>query len=173
MIKQFIRIIFFLCILFSPCLGAEDQQLTLIDGSGHGRILQTLTFDKEEYLPLTEVVDAWGAQARWSELEGNADVKFPGHSLRFSADNTFFVCDSKSFNLYNPVRLYQGELWVPLELFKRYLVPQWGRSVFHLWSQEMTPRHRPPTCHRFHRNQPVRTVSCKSRTAISSAAPTG
>ena len=133
MIKQFIRIIFFLCILFSPCLGAEDQQLTLIDGSGHGRILQTLTFDKEEYLPLTEVVDAWGAQARWSELEGNADIKFPGHSLRFSADNTFFVCDSKSFNLYNPVRLYQGELWVPLELFKRYLVPQWGRSV--IWDE--------------------------------------
>lgn len=130
------RIIPYIClaaILLASGLGAADQQLTLIDGAGHGRILQTLIFDKEEYLPLTEVVDAWGAQARWSELEGNADIRFPGHSLRFSADNTFFVCDSKSYNLYNPVRLYQGELWVPLELFKRYLVPQWGRSV--IWDE--------------------------------------
>ncbi|MDI6740935.1 MAG: N-acetylmuramoyl-L-alanine amidase [Candidatus Edwardsbacteria bacterium] len=121
------------CILLAPSLRAEDQQLMLINGAGHGRILQTLVFDKEEYLPLTELVDAWGAQAHWSELEGNADIKFPGHTLRFSADNTFFICDGKSLNLYNPVRLYNGELWVPLELFKRFLIPQWGRSV--IWDE--------------------------------------
>ncbi len=117
----------------APAAFAADQQVTLIDGAGHGRILQSLLFDREEYLPLTEVVDAWGAQAHWSELEGNADIKFPGHTLRFSSDNTFFVCDGKVFNLYNPVRLYQGELWVPLELFKRFLTPQWGRSV--IWDE--------------------------------------
>jgi N-acetylmuramoyl-L-alanine amidase len=112
---------------------AADQQLTLIDASGHGRVLQTLTFEREEYLPLTEVVDAWGAQAHWSVLEGSAEIKLPGHALRFGSDNTFFVCDGKSCNLYNPVRLYQGELWVPLELFQRFLAPQWGRSI--IWDE--------------------------------------
>ncbi|HTY09381.1 MAG TPA: N-acetylmuramoyl-L-alanine amidase [Candidatus Edwardsbacteria bacterium] len=131
--KKYLAYILFILAASAATLSAADQQLTLIDGTGHGRILQTLLFDKEEYLPLTEVVDAWGAQAHWSELEGNADISFPGHSLRFSSDNTFFVCDGKVFNLYNPVRLYNGELWVPLELFRRFLVPQWGASI--IWDE--------------------------------------
>ena len=132
--KNFIPYILLILALTGSAASAADQQLTLIDGAGHGRILQTLLFDHEEYLPLTEVVDAWGAQAHWSELEGNADIKFPGHTLRFSSDNTFFVCDSRVYNLYNPVRLYQGELWVPLELFKRFLMPQWGASI--IWDAD-------------------------------------
>ncbi len=112
---------------------SQDRQLTLIDAAGNSRIVQVLVFDKEDYLPLAEVAQAWGAEARWSALEGAADIRLPGHTLRLAADNTFFVCDSRSCNLYNPVRQYQGELWVPLELFQRFLVPQWGRSI--IWDE--------------------------------------
>jgi N-acetylmuramoyl-L-alanine amidase len=62
-------------------------------------------------------------------LEARAEIRLPGHSLKFSGDNTFFLMDGKSYNLYNPVRVYDSELWVPLELFTRFLIPLWGRGV--------------------------------------------
>jgi len=105
------------------------NQMTVIDGRGSARISETVTFDKEEYLSLADLSANWNAQATWSELTGNADLKLPGHTLRFSADNTFFLADGKSYNLFNPVRLYQGELYVPMELFTRFLIPLWGRSI--------------------------------------------
>ncbi|MDP2807393.1 MAG: N-acetylmuramoyl-L-alanine amidase [bacterium] len=105
------------------------NQLTVIDGRGSARITETVTFDQEEYLSLADLAASWNAQAAWSELVGNADLKLPGHTLRFSADNTFFLADGKSYNLFNPARLYQGELYVPMELFTRFLIPLWGRSI--------------------------------------------
>ncbi len=110
------------------------NQLTVIDGRGGARITETVTFDKEEYLSLADLSASWNAQAAWSELIGNADLKLPGHTLRFSADNTFFLADGKSYNLFNPARLYQGELYVPMELFTRFLIPLWGRSI--IWDSK-------------------------------------
>jgi N-acetylmuramoyl-L-alanine amidase len=105
------------------------NQLTVIDGRGSAKISETISFDREEYLSLADLAASWNAQATWSELTGNADLKLPGHVLRFSADNTFFLADGKSYNLFNPARLYQGELYVPMELFTRFLIPSWGRSI--------------------------------------------
>ncbi|MBI4726376.1 N-acetylmuramoyl-L-alanine amidase [candidate division TA06 bacterium] len=108
--------------------------MTIIDGRGGAKISETVTFEKEEYLSLTDLSASWNAQAAWSELTGNADLKLPGHTLRFSADNTFFLVDGKSYNLFNPVRLYQGELYVPMELFTRFLITLWGRSI--IWDSQ-------------------------------------
>jgi N-acetylmuramoyl-L-alanine amidase len=105
------------------------NQLTLIDGRGGAKIAESIAFEKEEYLSLADLAASWNAQATWSELIGNADLRLPGHTLRFSADNTFFLADGKSYNLFNPVRLYQDELYVPMELFTRFLIPLWGRSI--------------------------------------------
>jgi N-acetylmuramoyl-L-alanine amidase len=105
------------------------NQLTLIDGRGSVKIAESIAFEKEEYLSLADLAASWNAQATWSELIGNADLRLPGHTLRLSADNTFFLADGKSYNLFNPVRLYQDELYVPMELFNRFLIPLWGRSI--------------------------------------------
>ncbi len=124
-------------ILLCPLLGwasLAPNQMTVIDGRGGARITETVTFDKEEYLSLADLSANWNAQATWSELTGNADLKLPGHTLRFSADNTFFLADGKSYNLFNPARLYQGELYVPMELFTRFLIPLWGRSI--IWDSK-------------------------------------
>ncbi|MDO9068518.1 MAG: N-acetylmuramoyl-L-alanine amidase [Deltaproteobacteria bacterium] len=110
------------------------NQMTVIDGRGSARITETVIFDKEEYLSLADLSASWNAQAAWSELTGNADLKLPGHTLRFSADNTFFLSDGKSHNLFNPARLYQGELYVHMELFTRFLIPLWGRSI--IWDSK-------------------------------------
>lgn len=113
-------------ILFSQAAG---QQITVIDARGRISSVATLRFDDHPYLPLAGLIGPWEASGDWSELAGRAEVKMPGHSLVLSADNTFCQIDGKSYNLYYPVRYYQGELWVPLELFTRYLIPLWGRSV--------------------------------------------
>jgi N-acetylmuramoyl-L-alanine amidase len=131
-VKRILSFIIFLSAV--PALAAiGPNQMTLIDNRGNARITETVTFDKEEYLSLADLAVSWNAQASWSELSGNADLKIPGHSLRFSSDNTYFLADGKSFNLFNPVRLYQGELYVPMELFTRFLIPQWNRAI--IWDQ--------------------------------------
>lgn len=113
-------------LLAAQCLA---QQITIIDAKGRSSSLATLRFDDHTYLPLAGLIGPWEASGDWSELTGRAEVKMPGHSLVLSADNTFCQIDGKSYNLYYPVRYYQGELWVPLELFTRYLMALWGRSI--------------------------------------------
>jgi len=108
---------------------ASAEQMTVIDSRGRTTMLSILQFENHPYLPLAGLTAPWEATGTWAELEGRAAVKMPGHSLTLSADNTFCQIDGKSYNLYYPVRLYQGELWVPMELFTRYLVPLWGRSI--------------------------------------------
>lgn len=105
------------------------DQVTVIEASGRTTALTVLQFENHPYLPLSGLTGPWQATGTWSELEGRAQVKMPGHSLVLSADNTFCQVDGKSYNLYFPVRQYQGELWVPMELFNRYLIPLWGRSI--------------------------------------------
>lgn len=108
---------------------AWGEQMTVIDAKGRTTVLTVLQFEGHSYLPLSGLTGPWEATGTWSELAGRAEVKMPGHSLTLSADNTFCQIDGKSFNLYYPVRQYQGELWVPLELFQRYLIHLWGRSI--------------------------------------------
>lgn len=112
-----------------PAAAAGAEQLTVIDAKGRTTVLSLLQFDSHPYLPLSGLTGPWEATGTWSELTGRAEVKMPGHSLTLSADNTFCQIDGKSYNLYYPVRQYQGELWVPMELFNRYLIPLWGRSI--------------------------------------------
>jgi N-acetylmuramoyl-L-alanine amidase len=116
-----------LCLLASVWAAAE--QVTVIDAKGRTTVLSALQFEGHPYLPLAGLTGPWEATGTWSELTGRAEVKMPGHSLTLSADNTFCQIDGKSYNLYYPVRHYQGELWVPMELFQRYLIPLWGRTV--------------------------------------------
>ena len=132
--KTFLTIIAICSLPLRAQAALAPNQLTVIDGRGGARITETVTFDKEEYLSLADLSASWNAQATWSELTGNADLKLPGHTLRFSSDNTFFLADGKSYNLFNPARLYQGELYVPMELFTRFLIPQWGRSI--IWDSK-------------------------------------
>jgi len=110
-------------------LAARAQTMTIIDARGKTSMVETLSFDNQAYIALADLTEPWGASGTWSDLTGRAEVKLPGHSLVLSADNTFCQIDGKSYNLYYPVRQYQGELWVPLELFTRYLIPLWGRAV--------------------------------------------
>lgn len=125
------KIIIISVLLFmSSAAGLLGQStINVIDSRGGNTVVNILLFDKEEYLPLADLMEPWSGQAIWSDFEGRAEVKLPGHTLRFSGDNTFFLMDGKSYNLYNPVRLYDAELWVPLELFTRFLIPVWGRGV--------------------------------------------
>ncbi len=113
--------------LIGPGLVAE--QLTVIDAKGQSSVISLLPFEGHSYLPLSGLTGPWEASGTWSQLEGRAQVRIPGHTLVLSADNTFCLIDGKSYNLYYPVRQYQGELWVPLELFTRYLIPLWGRNL--------------------------------------------
>ncbi|HBE72719.1 MAG TPA: hypothetical protein DDW31_01220 [candidate division Zixibacteria bacterium] len=121
-----------LALLLAVCLlaaAAGAQQVTVIDAKGRTTVLTSLRFEDHPYLPLSGLTGPWEAAGTWSELEGRAEVKMPGRSLTLSADNTFCQIDGKSYNLYYPVRLYQGELWAPMELFTRYLIPLWGRTI--------------------------------------------
>jgi len=111
------------------CVILPAEQMTIIDAKGRATSLSLLSFEGHNYLPLAGLTGPWEASGSWSALLGRAEVKMPGHSLTLSADNTFCQIDGKSYNLYYPVRQYQGELWVPLELFTRYLIPLWGRSI--------------------------------------------
>ncbi len=128
MIKS-VWINFFLCYLALIPSMALSESLTVIDAKGRTTVVGTLLFDREEYLSLDDLTGPWSGQVNWSDIEGRAEVKLPGHSLRLSADNTFFLMDGKSYNLYNPVRLYDSGLWVPLEMFTRFLIPLWGKGV--------------------------------------------
>jgi N-acetylmuramoyl-L-alanine amidase len=106
-----------------------QSTITAIDDKGKTSVVSTLLFDREEYLPVADLMEPWSGQVDWIVQEGRADIKLPGHTLRLSGDNTFFLLDGKSYNLYNPVRIYDSELWVPMELFTRFLIPLWGKGV--------------------------------------------
>lgn len=122
------RYIILLSILTASALQGQTT-VAVIDHRGQVSQVNSLSFDREEYLPLADLIEPWGGQAAWFQLEAKAEVKLPGHTLNLSGDNTFFLMDGKSYNLYNPVRLYESELWVPLELFTRFLIPAWGKGV--------------------------------------------
>lgn len=121
--------IFLIISAFSRSDLLGQASINVIDAKGRNSVINTLVFDQEEYLPLIELLEPWAAQGSWLEMEGRAEVKLPGHNLMFSSDNTFFLIDGKSYNLYNPVRSYNAELWVPIELFTRFLIPIWGKGV--------------------------------------------